>query len=213
LTAFFVSSLGQAVIPLTFSMNATINFLLERNLADCEFSTNDRSIPYFVCLFCDPNSPLGLTDFSYQWTLIGDRCEDLGNLSCRKRTKNRIFRSHSKPIGFATESIDQCFGIATADLFPPGTIRSAPQAENNVSDNKQPECNLQQIRRAKSDSSICQLPGLATFHQNERSVRKWHFCVSALSKPMPVQSSFPHGFCQSRLRRHSFWDLVSAIPI
>jgi hypothetical protein len=122
-------------------MNTTISFLLENNLSDCEFPTDDLSIPYFVCLFCDSNSPLGFTDFSYRWSLIGDRSEDLGNLASRKRTKNRTFRSHSLPIGFVTKSIDQCLEIATANLFPPGMTRSAPQAENNVPDNKQPECN------------------------------------------------------------------------
>jgi hypothetical protein len=113
------------------------------------------------------------------------------------------------PTGFVAESVDQCLGIATVDLFLPRKTRSASQAENNVPDNKQPECNMQQIRRAKSNSSICRLPGLVTFHQDERSVRQRYFGVSALSKPVPVRSSFAHGFCRSRLRRHGFWDSVS----
>jgi hypothetical protein len=65
LTDFLFSLLGQTVIPLNFSMNATINFLLESNLSDCEIPTDDLAIPYFICLFCDSNSPLGFTDFFY----------------------------------------------------------------------------------------------------------------------------------------------------
>jgi hypothetical protein len=145
-----------------------------------------------------------LPDFSSRRSLIEDRCEDLGNLSSRKRTKNRTLKSHSMSIGVVIESFDQCSGIGTAGLFPPGMTCSGPQAENNVPDNRQPECNMQQIRRAKSDFSICHLPGLATFHQHERSVRQRHSGVSALSKPVPVQSSFTHGFCRLHLRSQSF---------
>jgi hypothetical protein len=84
-----------------------------------------------------------------------------------------------------------------------------PQAENNLPDNKQPECNMQQILRAESDSSICRLPGSATFHQDERSVREWYFGVCTFSRPIPIQSSFADGFYRSCLQRHSFWDFGS----